>query len=307
MDLKQLQYFVVSVDNGSFKKAAEILYTSQPHISKTIKTLEAELQLELLRRKSRGIEVTQAGRKVYEYACRVLVEAGKIQNVQEGGDVRALCIAANSNDELAYLFERFYAEELKLGMHVQYTECSMEEIFQMVHRHTAEIGFVYVDKKQMTAFRQMLKHRHLEFTELGRMGPLLFVGPQSPLYRASFVTMKELRKLQYIQMQDEQDTLSIQFLQGNEDYQYHRRRNQVILTSSRQMVAQIVSETELCSISCGMHPKRIGYDSLRGITIRGTEKSITLGYVKRQRDDLCQEITRFTEYVKTYIDAKMDN
>lgn len=81
----------------------------------------------------------------------------------------------------------------------------------------------------------------------------------------------------------------------------------MILTSSRQMVAQIVSETELCSISCGMHPKRIGYDSLRGITIRGTEKSITLGYVKRQRDDLCQEITRFTEYVKTYIDAKMDN
>mgnify|MGYP000606318504 CR=1 FL=1 len=37
MDLKQLQYFVVSVESGSFKKAAEMLYTTQPHISKSIK------------------------------------------------------------------------------------------------------------------------------------------------------------------------------------------------------------------------------------------------------------------------------
>ena len=44
MDLKQLQYFVVSVESGSFKKAAEMLYTTQPHISKSIKNLETELK-----------------------------------------------------------------------------------------------------------------------------------------------------------------------------------------------------------------------------------------------------------------------
>ena len=43
MQLKQLQFFVVSVDMGSFKAAAETLYTSQPHISKTVKTLEENL------------------------------------------------------------------------------------------------------------------------------------------------------------------------------------------------------------------------------------------------------------------------
>ena len=53
MDLKQLQYFVVSVESGSFKKAAEMLYTTQPHISKSIKALELELDVQLLERKSR--------------------------------------------------------------------------------------------------------------------------------------------------------------------------------------------------------------------------------------------------------------
>jgi len=78
MDLKQLQYFVASVDSGSFKKAAEVLYTSQPHISKTIKSLETELQVELLERKARGVEATEAGKRGYDYACRIL-DAGSAE------------------------------------------------------------------------------------------------------------------------------------------------------------------------------------------------------------------------------------
>ena len=40
MDVKQLQYFVVSVDMGSFHSAAEALITTQPNVSKIVKSLE---------------------------------------------------------------------------------------------------------------------------------------------------------------------------------------------------------------------------------------------------------------------------
>ena len=40
MELRELQFFVVSVDAGSLSQAAQILYTTQPHVSKTIKKLE---------------------------------------------------------------------------------------------------------------------------------------------------------------------------------------------------------------------------------------------------------------------------
>lgn len=79
MDLKQLQYFVVSVESGSFKKAAEMLYTTQPHISKSIKNLETELNVQLLERKARGVEVTESGKKIYEYA------GGCVQNSCSSG------------------------------------------------------------------------------------------------------------------------------------------------------------------------------------------------------------------------------
>lgn len=304
MDLKQLQYFVVSVDSGSFKKAAEVLYTSQPHISKTIKSLETELQVELLERKARGVEATEAGRKVYDYACRILVESGKIQNMLDAQNIYTLCVAASPSDWLASMFGRFYTDELAGGFHAEYIEGDMEGILQMLHRHRAELGFVYVNRNQMTGFRQMLEYKHLEFIELKRTGPLLFMGPESPLYHAAFVTNKELRDLSYVQTKDDQDFLSINLIQGNEDYQYHKRRGQVMVTNSRTMLLQMLRETELCSIGCGIHPEIIGHEEIRGIPIRGNEECITFGYAKRKRNALSPEAEKFVNRVKEHLEEK---
>ncbi len=301
MDLKQLQYFVASVDSGSFKKAAEVLYTSQPHISKTIKSLETELQVELLERKARGVEATEAGRKVYDYACRILVESGKIQNMLEARNVSTFCVAAGFSDWLASMFGRFYTDELANGFRVQYIEDNIEGILQALHRHRAELGFVYVHRNQITGFRQMLEYKHLEFMELKRMEPILFLGPKSPLYHAAFVTNKELRDLNYVQTKDDQDFLSINLIQRNEDYQYHRRRGQVIVTNSRHLTLHMLLETRLCSIGCGMCSVSAGHEEIRGIPIKGNEESIIFGYAKRKRDELSQEAVKFIEYVKEHM------
>lgn len=302
MDLKQLQYFVVSVDSGSFKKAAEVLYTSQPHISKTIKALETELQVELLSRKARGVEPTEAGRKVYDYACRILVESGKIQNVLDAQKAATLRIAAVPSDWLVTMFGEFYQTELERGSHGEYIEGDMEGILQSLHRHRAELGFVYVNQNQMTGFKQTLDYKHLEYAELKKMEPMLFLGPKSPLYHAAFVTNKELRDLSYVQTKDDQDFLSINLIQGNEDYQYHIRRGQVLVTNSRYLMIRMLLETELCSIGCGIDPGLTDHGEVRGISIRGSGETISFGYVKRRRDELSPEAERFIAFVKEQID-----
>ena len=84
MELKQLQFFVVSADMGSFKRAAEVLYTTQPHVSKIIKTLETELKVELFNRNAVGVELTEDGKKVYAQASAIMQKMDLIRQV--GGD-----------------------------------------------------------------------------------------------------------------------------------------------------------------------------------------------------------------------------
>ena len=43
MELRQLEYFMITCEKGSFNQAAECLYTTPPNVSKVISSLEKEL------------------------------------------------------------------------------------------------------------------------------------------------------------------------------------------------------------------------------------------------------------------------
>lgn len=72
MELKQLRSFAAVVRYGSFTRAAENTYLSQPTISTHIRALEEELNTQLLLRDTKNLQVTPRGQELYECACRVL-------------------------------------------------------------------------------------------------------------------------------------------------------------------------------------------------------------------------------------------
>ena len=78
MDFKQLRSFVAVVECGSFTRAAERLYTSQPTVSAHIRQLEEELHERLFLRTTKSMEITQRGRELYESAEHVLLLQDKL-------------------------------------------------------------------------------------------------------------------------------------------------------------------------------------------------------------------------------------
>ena len=74
MELTQLATFVAVAETGSFSRAAERLFTTQPAISKRVAALEDELGVRLLDRSGRGVLTTEAGEVLLGRARRVLEE-----------------------------------------------------------------------------------------------------------------------------------------------------------------------------------------------------------------------------------------
>lgn len=66
MDLRQLTYFIEVAKHKSFTKASNVMHLTQPTLSKMVKSLEDELEIELIDRSARQIELTEAGNIVYE-------------------------------------------------------------------------------------------------------------------------------------------------------------------------------------------------------------------------------------------------
>lgn len=73
--LRQLEYFVTVVDQGSFTRAAQILHVSQPGLSHQIQSLERELGGPLLERLPRKVRLTPAGRTALPHARASLAHA----------------------------------------------------------------------------------------------------------------------------------------------------------------------------------------------------------------------------------------
>lgn len=75
MDLRRLQVFAKVAELGSFSRAAEALFLTQPTVSEHVRALEEELGVPLLDRLGRGATATPAGELLLGYAQRMLALA----------------------------------------------------------------------------------------------------------------------------------------------------------------------------------------------------------------------------------------
>ena len=75
MELRQLSSFVAVAEELHFRRAAERLHLAQPSVSQQIRTLEAELSVQLFQRNRRGAQPTAAGAALLPEAKALLARA----------------------------------------------------------------------------------------------------------------------------------------------------------------------------------------------------------------------------------------
>jgi len=76
MDISSLQAFLAVAETGSFSRAADRLFITQPAVSKRIAALEDELHTKLFDRIGRRVALTEAGQALLPRARRLLAAAG---------------------------------------------------------------------------------------------------------------------------------------------------------------------------------------------------------------------------------------
>ncbi len=77
MNLRQLESFVRVSELGSFSKAARVLDIAQPALSRQVRLLETDLRETLLLRNGRGVNLTPAGRRLFEHGVQILQQVAQ--------------------------------------------------------------------------------------------------------------------------------------------------------------------------------------------------------------------------------------
>lgn len=130
----------------SFYRAAQALGTSQSSVSARIKALEGDLGVVLFDRNTRGVRLTDAGRRFVnqvEDALDILDRAIKTAGMQargEDGELRVGVHALTPGCFLDRLLERFHAEHP--GIHLHITEGTARDAQLMVREGRLDLAFM---------------------------------------------------------------------------------------------------------------------------------------------------------------------
>ncbi|HSN51923.1 MAG TPA: LysR family transcriptional regulator [Woeseiaceae bacterium] len=88
--LSDLEAFIAVVESGSFTAAAERLDVAKSAVSRRVTALEERLGVQLLRRTTRRLNLTETGKSFYEHSARILADLDEAEAavLQQHGELR---------------------------------------------------------------------------------------------------------------------------------------------------------------------------------------------------------------------------
>lgn len=188
IDMKELEAFASVVEKGSFSRAAEVLYLTQPTVSAHVASLERKLGVKLLVRTTKEIYPSDAGNLLYEYAREILrLRSGAVQAIKAfSKEMRGTITVAASTIPGQYylpkLIQSFRASYPDINFNLQILDSS--EVADQISSRKAEVGFT-------GTIINLPKCIYQELTE----DRLVIITPNTPQYQAYLSTGFPIRQL----------------------------------------------------------------------------------------------------------------
>ena len=295
MDLKQLQYFVVCAQTGSFSDAAKVLYSTQPSVSKVVKALEDALGMQLFERLPRGIRLTVQGQKVYRYACRITNEIDTLENMAAHGMTKWIRVSLNPSSWFANQFVDFYNETYEKNYHFQLTTAGVRSVMDRVRDYVDDIGFVYILSQQKENFLHEISRNKLQFVPMYETDVVFYPGKETELYDSSKskVELKDLDGVRFIQnYQDEFfDIGSVH----EESFQW-KDIDISVLTHSDYIMEKMLKNSRVSNVS-GSYLSENKTGTTPGIPLNMGDSKVLFGYIVHKGEKINESVQELIDFL----------
>ena len=288
MEIRQVRYFVMVAQTGSFSQAAKELFISQSTLSQQIQQLENEVGVKLLERNTRKVTLSEYGQEFLPYAKNLIYDAeaclGSIMDVRNMATGKLVI-------GVTYTFSSVMVDVLKEfirdypGIRLSIRTALMEELMDMLERNEIDLALSYDPGH---------KYDNIESTELFRSGICVIARDTHPLAQKVSISLEELSRLKL--------ALPVSGMQARDKFdsvlaEKGIKMNIAVEVNDMQILQKLVRDTELVTVfsrnaiknSVGL--KALEIENIQGETvgcyhtIKGRYKSIAAReFIRRLRE-----------------------
>lgn len=198
LNITHLKYALEVAKTLSITKAAENLYMGQPNLSRSIRELEEKLGIEIFKRTSKGISVTDQGEEFLMYAKTILEQIALVESIyqKDGHAEIQFSISVPRASYISCAFEDFMSKhDFSQNIEIIYKETDSRQTIDNILHDGFQLGIIRYQSIYDQYFKNLLIEKGLYFEMIYKFHPLALISKESPLAGKENVCLEDLTPL----------------------------------------------------------------------------------------------------------------
>ncbi len=299
MTIQQLKYLIEVANCGSINKAAKNLFVSQPGISKAIRDLEQDLDIQIFNREnSKKLQFTVKGKELLRYARDLLDQVENIESTfadQSQKEFLRLVISSQHYTFVVQAFIDFMKEHDGNRYKFLLRESKTSQIIEDVSTHQSNLGIISLTSSTEDYMKKYLTGKNLEFTKFKEFGPHAFIRKGHPLDGKKSIKLQDLSGYPYVSY--EQDSHSLNFREES----IMLKADQSVLVLERATMNNIICNTDSFNIGTGYVAGNFTDSRLISVPISDLNDKLIVGWIKLKGIQLSDHEKEFIARCEDYL------
>lgn len=306
MTIQQLRYVIGIAEAGSFNKAAEKVYISQPSLTSTIHDLEDELGIQIFNRTGRGVTLTQEGEEFLSSAKQLYMNYETVmEHYQKGVDVKKKFGISCQHYSFALksfveMVKHFNTNEYEFAIRETRTKQVIEDVANL----KSQIGILYLSDFNRNIIQKLLHSNNIEFHPLIDCKAYVYLWKGHPLAKNKSISFEELENYPCLSFeQDDNDSVYFaeEILSTKE---YHR----TIKTNDRASMLNLMIGLNGYTLCSGIISEELNGSDYIAVPFRESDQNINrimeIGWISKKDFILSDVGLTFIKEMKKVLGVK---
>lgn len=254
LNIQSLKYILQVNAIGSINKAAEILFVSQPRLSRMIQEVEDQIGIVIFQRTNKGVVATYDGQIFIDRITKLVADYDSLENLYSvrsnlNEDEISLYVGIERHYPLVFTIMQFYNKHCRdtdKNVNLVLHEGNKDEIMRLVSAGSLDIGNVHFMSDDREEFLSEIEEMSLGYTMLSVCPVCAQVAEDHPLAGEESITLDMLDPYPRIAFLDE-DFTGINYCSDIMQYDREKLQKRFVL-QERGTHREIIDNTQGYSI-----------------------------------------------------------
>lgn len=198
MTLQQIKYVIGVASCGSFNKASEKLYISQPSLTSSVHDLEDELGFAIFKRTSRGTTLTERGVDFLKEAKELYQKYEGIVKKYSVHEKKTFSVSALYYAFARKAFIQIVKDYSGTDYDFSFGEKKASDVIDDVAEGKSDIGILYLSETNREAISKHLESHSLQFHHLTECNAFVYLHKNHPLAKKQSLSLDELTPYRFV-------------------------------------------------------------------------------------------------------------